>query len=55
VAVEAGAGSTQVGFMVKGLVSDPAGAVAATSATIVPEPATMLLLGLGGLLLRKKK
>ncbi|MBM4104542.1 MAG: PEP-CTERM sorting domain-containing protein [Planctomycetes bacterium] len=53
--VPVGAGSTQVGFTIKGLVSDPAGAAAAASATIVPEPMTMLLLGLGGLLLRKKK
>jgi hypothetical protein len=46
---------TQIGFLVRGLDADPAGTAAATSVTIIPEPATMLLLGLGGLLLRKKK
>lgn len=46
---------TQIGFMVRGLVSDPAGAAAAGVATIVPEPATLALLSLGGLLLRRKK
>jgi hypothetical protein len=46
---------TQVGFMVRGLdisTSDPA---ALTGVTITPEPTTMALLALGGLLLRKRK
>lgn len=48
---------TQVGFAVLGLVSDPAGVAASKAVTIatIPEPASMALLGLGGLLLRRKK
>lgn len=50
-------GIVQIGFLVKGLVVDPASAEAATSVVIeaIPEPATLALLGLGGLLLRRKK
>ncbi|MGA2324185.1 MAG: PEP-CTERM sorting domain-containing protein [Sedimentisphaerales bacterium] len=46
---------TQVGFMVKGLDCDPLGSTALTGVTIVPEPATVSLLAIGGLLLRRRK
>lgn len=47
----------QIGFLVKGVNVDPASAEAATSVVIetIPEPATLALLGLGGLLLRRRK
>lgn len=50
-------GVVQVGFMVKGLVVAPASPEAATGVVIetIPEPATMALLALGGLLLRRRK
>ncbi|MBN2511640.1 MAG: PEP-CTERM sorting domain-containing protein [Sedimentisphaerales bacterium] len=46
---------TQVGFMLRGLVVDPASEAAATSVTIVPEPTTIALLGLGALVLKRRK
>ncbi len=46
---------TQVGFMVTGLVMNPYDPMASTSVVITPEPATMALLALGGLLLRRRK
>jgi hypothetical protein len=49
------AAHTQVGFSLMGLVVDPAGDAAMTGVTIVPEPATMALLGLGAVLLRRRK
>jgi hypothetical protein len=46
---------TQTGFFVKGLLVNPAGPIALTGVTIVPEPATMALLGLGSLALLKRR
>jgi hypothetical protein len=46
---------TQVGFYVRGLVMNPYDPAASTSVVITPEPTTMALLALGGLLLRKRK
>jgi hypothetical protein len=48
---------TQVGFAILGPVSDPAGSIASKSVVVstVPEPATLALLGLGGLLMCRKK
>lgn len=48
------AAHTQVGFSLMGPVADPAGPVAATGVTIVPEPATLALLGLAAALLRRR-
>lgn len=45
----------QVGFRVMGSNDAPGSATADAAVVITPEPATMLLLGLGGLLLRRKK
>lgn len=47
----------QVGFLVKGIVTDPASAEAATAVVIetIPEPATMALLALGGLLIKRRR
>lgn len=47
----------QIGFLVKGLVVDPTSSEAAASVVIetIPEPATLALLGLGGLLLRRRR
>ncbi|MGH2270215.1 hypothetical protein ACQ9LF_00270 [Anaerohalosphaeraceae bacterium U12dextr] len=46
---------TQVGFMLRGLVADPAGEAAAARVTIVPEPATIATLGFGVLVLKRRK
>jgi hypothetical protein len=45
----------QIGFRVVGVNDVSGSATAGLGAVIVPEPATMLLLSLGGLLLRRKK
>jgi hypothetical protein len=46
---------TQIGFNLRGLDTNPASPEALTSVVITPEPATMGLLALGGLLLRRRK
>ena len=46
---------TQVGFMVRGLDVSSSDPVALTGVTIVPEPVTVGLLAIGGLLLRRRK
>jgi hypothetical protein len=55
-AVNSGSGLiTQVGFNLRGLDTNPASAAASTGVTITPEPTTMALLALGGLVLRRRK
>jgi hypothetical protein len=41
--------------MLRGLVADPAGDAAAGRVTIVPEPATIAILGFGALVLKRRK
>lgn len=45
----------QWGFVIFNAASEPTGILALDSFRIVPEPATLLILGLGGMLIRKKK
>ena len=46
---------TQIGFTITGLVVNPLSPEAMTGVTLVPEPASMALLGLGAMLLRRRK
>ncbi len=45
---------TQIGFSLMGVPVDPAGPAAATGVTIIPEPASLALLALGTVLLRRR-